>query len=351
MMDDSSNAISNIKDFLGKESVNLSFEFEKANPLGFRKKVKLAVRGTFQNPKIGIFKQGTHDVIDLEHCFVHDPAINACIQQIKQAIKTLQIDPYCEKTGKGMIRYVQVLCNETDKLQTVLVLNGFLDKKKELIGCLTTNKNLVSLYFNYQTKNTNTIFGERFEHVFGEPFLKWSILEKDFFFHPGSFCQSNLLFFSKILKEIKQDLKKYDKGLDLYAGCGLFGLSFCEYFSQIGFCETNPYSKLSFDASSKTNSFEYKTEDALDFLNKHLDADCVFIDPPRKGLAKPIKPLLGQLKKGAKLIYVSCGYESLIRDLKELLSLGFIIEKIKGFDCFVGSKEIETLVILNKVDF
>jgi 23S rRNA (uracil1939-C5)-methyltransferase len=349
MMEDSFDAISSIKNFLLKEKIDLSFDFEKANPIGFRKKVKLAIRGTFENPQVGIFQKGTHDVIDLENCCVHDPFINAFISQVKKAIKTLQIAPYCEKSFKGKIRYIQVLINENNNLQAVLVLNERIDKKNELIEFLCQDKNLVSLYFNYQTKNTNTIFGEEFELVFGEKFLKFSVLEKVFYLHPGSFCQSNLLFFSKILTEIKRHLKNYDKGLDLYAGCGLFGLSFAEHFLHLGFCETNPYSKLSFDACLKKSDYEYITEDALDYLKKHLDADCVFIDPPRKGLAKPIKPLLAQLKKGAKLVYVSCGYESLIRDLKELIDHGFKIEKIKGFDCFVGSKEIETLVILEKV--
>jgi hypothetical protein len=84
-------------------------------------------------------------------------------------------------------------------------------------------------------------------------------------------------------------------------------------------------------------------------LQKHLDADCVIVDPPRKGLHPDIKNVLQELKQGANLVYISCGYESFIRDTKQLLECGYILDFIKGYEFFPGSKEIEILSVFKKI--
>jgi hypothetical protein len=345
-------ALDSVKKFLRSIGFLDNFEFHTVNKNGFRLKAKLAVRGTYQNPSIGIFKTGTHEVIDMQSCPLHHPLINQFLHVLKEGLKTLKIAPYDEKKHQGILRYIQVLVNDQGALQVVLVLNKELECVDELIDVLKAKTPLVSLWVNYQTNVTNTIFGKDWKHLFFDKYLCYKICDANIFFHPGSFCQANLLAFEALLKDTHKQLQRGEKILDLYSGVGLFGIILRDKFKKVIFAENNPYSLESFKHICVANDLDMKNfyvQDAKEVLQKHLDADCVIVDPPRKGLHPDIKNVLQELKQGANLVYISCGYESFIRDTKQLLECGYILDFIKGYEFFPGSKEIEILSVFKKI--
>lgn len=340
-----------LKFFLESVGYKKNFELQAVNPKGFRLKAKLAVRGTCCDPCIGLFKEGTHDIIDKQGCYLHHPVINRCIEHVKTLVKELRIAPYDEKAHRGILRYLQCLVNDLDQLQVVLVASEIDESIKQLAKRLSFDLKAVSIWINVQNQVTNTIFSEHFELVCNEKWLSYHLFEKRIVFHPGSFCQANLTAFSVLLKDVENYLTKTSKALDLYAGVGLFGLVFEKYFDHIVFAETNHFSYEAYLENQKAFSFSkgtYFVDDAKKVLKQHLDADVVFVDPPRKGLEKSIKPDLACLQKGAKLFYISCGAKSLMRDLKELFELGFSLEFAKSYQFFPGSAELETLCVFVK---
>jgi 23S rRNA (uracil1939-C5)-methyltransferase len=317
----------------------------------FRCKAKLAVRGSIQEPLIGIFSPGSHNVIDMQDCLSHHPEITRSISVIKKCIQAFHLPPYDEISHQGILRYVQIIVNDSGAKQIVLVLNDHFKLENEVVNWISEHLNPVSLYFNFQKDKSNTIFGKVWEHKLGDVFLSHDVKNKKLFLHPGSFCQANLKFFENILNDIESQLEPVKRGIDLYCGAGLFGVVLEEKFEKIDFVETNPFSKLSFDHTCKNIGFSKGTfhqEDSKEFLKKHLDAKCVILDPPRKGLHQEIKPLLGKLALDSQLVYVSCGYKSLIRDVDELIKLGFSIQFLKAYECFPGTDELEILCILKK---
>jgi 23S rRNA (uracil1939-C5)-methyltransferase len=71
------------------------------------------------------------------------------------------------------------------------------------------------------------------------------------------------------------------------------------------------------------------------------------VNPPRKGLSPGARTLLASL--GAPtVIYVSCGPESLARDLAALGAAGWIPDAIEPFDLMPGTAQIETVVRLRR---
>lgn len=349
--DESFLAFQKLKKFIYDQGCSINTSFETINPAGFRLKAKLAVRKEGDKVVIGLFKEGTHDVIDKQGCMLHHPLINETLGVLKDLIKQLKIEPYDEKTHKGIIRYVQLLVNQAGAVQVVLVVNGISDETKKLAFSLNEKIPNISIWLNIQNKITNTIFSEHFEHLYGVNLFSYELMNKEIFFHPGAFCQANVIEFSKIIQLIDENLKKSTKALDLYSGVGLFGLCLEKHFEEIIFAETNPFSYEAFKVTAQALNFQkgqFIVQDAKEVLKNHLDADVVFIDPPRKGLEKAIKPLLGSLKAGTLVFYISCGNESLMRDLNELFPLGFNLKLAKSYQFFPGSKEIETLCILQK---
>ncbi|GMP29646.1 hypothetical protein CsSME_00004655 [Camellia sinensis var. sinensis] len=94
-------------DFFNKHGVS-DFTFDTCRLWGWRCRAKLAVRGSYTDPLIGLYQEGTHNVVDIPDCKAHHPNINAAVELLKQGIAELKVEPYDEDQGTGELRYVQM---------------------------------------------------------------------------------------------------------------------------------------------------------------------------------------------------------------------------------------------------
>ena len=83
----------------------------------------------------------------------------------------------------------------------------------------------------------------------------------------------------------------------------------------------------------------------VDFENQNKVFDYVIIDPPRQGCDK--EGLKAILKLTKNIVYVSCNPMTLKRDMEILISHGYKVKSIQGFDMFPYTHHIETLCILS----
>lgn len=108
--------------FFLKLGVPLELVSEKIT--AWRSKAKLAVRGTKQDPSIGLFAKGTHEVIPMNSCPLHYPIMNEALALIYEEMTRFGIDPY-EENGSGRLRYLQLFLEErTNRVQLSLVFNA-----------------------------------------------------------------------------------------------------------------------------------------------------------------------------------------------------------------------------------
>ena len=84
----------------------------------------------------------------------------------------------------------------------------------------------------------------------------------------------------------------------------------------------------------------------LDGINlDEFNVETIFFDPPREGLDKKT---LEELKDIKNIIYISCGFESFVRDLKELKETHQIV-RTAMFDQFPYTDHIESGAILERI--
>lgn len=162
---------------------------------GWRCRAKLAVRGTAQNPLVGLFEEGSHHVIDIPFCQVHHPVINRAAEAIRHWIKEQQIRPYDENQNTGLLRYIQLAVERsTKRIQLVLVLNTRNLQEPDLKALETLWQQHPdlwhSLWINFNTRRDNVIFSPDWRRLFGEEWL-WEMLSgREVCFHPAEFCPS-----------------------------------------------------------------------------------------------------------------------------------------------------------------
>jgi tRNA/tmRNA/rRNA uracil-C5-methylase (TrmA/RlmC/RlmD family) len=90
-----------------------------------------------------------------------------------------------------------------------------------------------------------------------------------------------------------------------------------------------------------------KTERLLFYTLRQckLDETCLVLDPPRSGCGKPVLKTLRE-QKPRKIIYVSCAPPMLARDIKELLKVGYRLERVTPFDMFPQTAHCEAVAEL-----
>lgn len=84
------------------------------------------------------------------------------------------------------------------------------------------------------------------------------------------------------------------------------------------------------------------------------EAQVLIVDPPRRGLDKDVIDLLTNQHETTKanelkrIIYISCGFDALERDSRELLANGWEIKSADGYVMFPGSNHIETVAVFDR---
>jgi len=249
---DSPPVLNEAKQYFKQRAADLHLHTGSAT--GWRLRAKLAIRGTSTEPHIGLFKEGTHDVVDIPFCRVHHPSINKAVEFLRGLIKTEKIEPYNETTHAGELRYVQIVVERSSgKVQLSFVWNakdGQDPQMKKWIPIIekfweTHRQNGFwhSLWINFNIRRDNVIFGEDWKLIKGEPLLWEKFGKVEVCFHPASFAQANLDLFEKMLTSIRRMIPDKDTIVEYYSGVGVIGLSLAEKSHKIECCEVVPKPK------------------------------------------------------------------------------------------------------------
>ena len=75
--------------------------------------------------------------------------------------------------------------------------------------------------------------------------------------------------------------------------------------------------------------------------------DCIIMDPPRSGSTPKFIDAVSRLSP-SKVVYISCGPESLLRDLKLFEKKGYEVKKIQPVDMFPFTHHCESVCLLRR---
>ncbi len=336
------------------EKNNCSISLISQELSAWRLRAKLAVRQERRELKIGLFQRNTHHIVDIPDCRAHHPLINSALVQIKQEMNLLGVLGYEEKKRKGDVRYLQLTVERSSqKVQLVLVANASsLENKMELLAHKLFEKNSLwhSIWVNLQPLATNTIFGEKWHHLLGPVFLYEEVGKETIAFHPAAFFQAHFSLFEKIVESIQKNMKKTHAIVEFYAGVGVIGKCVKNKATHLFLVEENPFAKTSFLAALKKEEehlFTYCSCDVDQQVFLCSQAEAIIVDPPRQGISPSLMKAIGQKKEG-QLIYLSCSFSSLKKDIEQLMLQGWCLERAEGYLLFPGANHVEILVFLKK---
>jgi tRNA (uracil-5-)-methyltransferase/23S rRNA (uracil1939-C5)-methyltransferase len=324
----------------------------------FRMRARLAIRGRPGTPKIGMFEAGSHRLVTIPNCVIHDPLINRVSAVVRRALVDADVPPYVEATHRGIARYLQVVVERsTQTAQVVLVGNCDTAAPLAPVFGLVRERlgdELHSLWFNAQTERTNTILGQHFEHWCGPLAVVEQFGGAAVHYPPGAFGQNNLEIAQRIVEHVRERVPRGSAVAEFYAGVGAIGLSLLDRVSRIRMNEVAPSSLqgLEMGLAALPDAERAKVEVIAGPAGAHADAvrdaDVVLADPPRKGLDPE---LVAQLNEAPPqhFIYVSCGLDSLLADTQRLTANGRLrLRELSAFNLMPYTEHVETVACFER---
>lgn len=309
--------LNKLKNIFNKNRIDITPKIiSNPNPYNYRNKISLKVVDT----KVGFYLNNTHNIIEINECLIANPAINECINYIKN---------FNIINGNVIIR-----CNQNEEILIIIESQDnltidieLLKKKIKLVGIIINNKTFYGKNYLFERIN-NTLFKISYD----------------------SFFQVNPYIASELFQLISDNIKQYDKVLDLYCGVGTLSLNAASKALSVTGIEIVPNAILNalFNASlNDLSNVHFVLNDVSDAIAKiKLDFNKVIVDPPRAGLTKETIDILLKINP-TSIIYVSCDPQTLVRDYK-LLSDTYEIEKSYILDMFSYTYHVETVLILKK---
>ena len=320
--------------------------------LGHRHRARLMVRGRAASPKVGLFQAGSHRIVDVPHCGVHHPRINEVAAALRRAIRASGTQPYAERPHAGELRAVQVAVERASgRAQVVLVARSDDPHSLDpLAGALERELGpaLQGLFWNGNPARTNAILGRRWRRIAGEPMLCERIAGAAVFFPPGAFGQSNLPLFERIALRVADWVPEGARVVEFHAGCGALGLALAARAGALAMNEREPASLegLARGIAALPPALRERIEvlpgPAAEHAGRVAGAECVVVDPPRRGLDPELLAALVAAPP-PRLLYVSCALAPFAREARELARAGLFPVEVEAWALFPFTDHVETV--------
>lgn len=307
----------------------------------------------------GFYAYKSHRIIPCADCKLQPAEFEKGLEAFAKWIESENITSYNEQTGKGLLRHIYFRKGfATGEVMACAVINGNSIPNGELLVSLLREKvdGLTSVAVNINKEKTNVILGKETNIIWGEKYIRDSLLGKDFLISPNSFYQVNHNQCEKLYAKAKAfaGLTGTETVLDLYCGVGTIGLTMAENVKQLVGIEIIPQAIENAKENAKINHItnaQFICADApkgAEILKKQgVNPDIIILDPPRKGCEKSLFDTIEQLSP-KKIVYVSCDSATLARDLAILKEKGYEAKKVSAVDMFPRTPHVEAVALIVK---
>jgi 23S rRNA (uracil1939-C5)-methyltransferase len=198
--------------------------------------------------------------------------------------------------------------------------------------------------------------GVRVVRLLGRPWLEESLGGNVFRLPAATFFQVNPEAASALVEIVRKlaAVGPESTALDLYAGVGVFGLTFAEAGAKVTACEADPRAVACGIRAARKNlrtGFRLVCSDVRAFLASSAVRESfpttIVANPPRTGFGPRVAEGIAELGP-ERIVIVSCDPATLARDLKRLAARGYTPTRVVAVDLFPQTPHIEAVTLLER---
>ncbi len=329
------------------------------NPYHYRNKVHAVFDHDKKgNPVSGVYEVNSHRVVPVENCMIEDQKADEIIGTIRGMLKSFKIRTYDEDTGYGLLRHVLIRRGfATGEVMVVLVTASpiFPSKNNFVKALREKHPEITTIIQNVNGRDTSMVLGDKEHVLYGKGYIEDILCSCRFHISSKSFYQVNPvqteILYNKAIEAA--GLTGKERVVDAYCGIGTIGIVASKYAKEVIGVEQNRDAVRDAVENAKINGIKnvkFFCNDAGKFMvnmaedGEHVDV--VFMDPPRSGSTEEFIDSVVKVK-AERVIYVSCGPETLARDLEYFRKKGYEAKMGWGVDLFPATEHVETCVLLS----
>ncbi|MEX1324256.1 MAG: 23S rRNA (uracil(1939)-C(5))-methyltransferase RlmD [Synechococcaceae cyanobacterium] len=326
--------------------------------LGYRNRAVLPLErrpdGTL---KAGYYRPGSHRIVNLNHCPVLDPRLDALIAPLKTDLEASgwPVDRHLQAGGGLRHLGLRLGYHSAEVLITLVSSHRDLPGLEELAGrWLQRWPQLVGVCLNLQDQATNTLLGPTTVVLAGRNRLRERFAGLELQVGADTFFQVNTVQAEAVVPLLQAALGDQPPAtlIDAYCGIGTYGLPLAAAgWTVLGIERGRAAVELA-RANASLNGLAERCrfqEGPVAALLEEVIHDCqaLFVDPPRKGLEPAVLAAILQAPPPA-LLYLSCDPATLARDLGRLVAPQgpYRLESVQPIDFFPQTSHVECLAVL-----
>lgn len=321
---------------------------------GYRTRALMMARKHRGPLRLGFFRPGSHDLVSPDACDTQHPLVNDVLEKARQILDRPEISVWKDADHPGLLRAVLYRVDPQigEGLLTMVVNRRV--RFEDISEALMQIEGVSGVFANINPAAGGAALGPETVHLAGAEIQRIQFGELTLEVGPTSFLQTRHDLAQTLIEVVGSLLpSKIHHLADLYAGVGVFGLAHRARCEQVTLVERDGAAANDARVNlANLNAFHVKVleTDAASFAASMGDRaiDAVIVDPPRSGCAAAVLDGLATLVPGSRVVYVSCGPNSLARDIKVLVSQGYCATDVVLIDMFPHTPHAEVVVGLTK---
>nr|WP_314466189.1 23S rRNA (uracil(1939)-C(5))-methyltransferase RlmD [uncultured Clostridium sp.] len=307
------------------------------------------------NPISGVYEANSHIVVPVESCLIEDQKSDEIIGTIRGMLKSFKIRTYDEDTGYGLLRHVLIRRGfVTGEIMVVLVTASpiFPSKNNFVKALRDRHPEITTVVQNVNNRGTSMVLGDKEHVLYGKGYIEDVLCGCRFRISSKSFYQVNPVQTEVLYKKAIEaaGLTGKERIIDAYCGIGTIGMVASSHVKEVIGVELNKDAVHDAIENAKINNVKnasFYCNDAGRFMVNMAESgehvDVVFMDPPRSGSTEEFIDSVSKMRPD-KVVYVSCGPETLVRDLEYFRKKGYEAKKAWGVDMFPWTTHCEVCV-------
>ena len=328
--------------------------------LGYRNRALIPIRRDGRKVRLGYYKRGSHRIVNLNHCPVLDPRLDALIEPIKRDLEATSWPMDSDLQGEPGLRHLGLrigvrtgeilitLISATESLQAVDVLSAAWMRRWPQLKGVT---------INLQPKRSNAVFGDRTICLQGQDAIEERFCGLSLELGTTTFFQVNTPRAERVVEQIRDWITRSEPSqrlIDAYCGIGTIALPLAAAGHRVTGLEISSASVRHAERNAARNRLKH-TRFLSGDVTRHLrellpNHDALVVDPPRKGLDPAVLAMVLDYPP-RRLVYLSCDPATLARDLRQLAgdSGPYRIEQVQPMDFFPQTSHLECLVLMSRI--
>ena len=328
--------------------------------LGYRNRALIPIRRDGRKVRLGYYKRGSHRIVNLNHCPVLDPRLDALIEPIKRDLEATSWSMDSDLQGEPGLRHLGLrigvrtgeilitLISATESLQAVDVLSAAWMRRWPQLKGVT---------INLQPKRSNAVFGDRTICLQGQDAIEERFCGLSLELGTTTFFQVNTPRAERVVEQIRDWITRSEPSqrlIDAYCGIGTIALPLAAAGHRVTGLEISSASVRHAERNAARNRLKhtrFMSGDVARHLRELLpNHDALVVDPPRKGLDPAVLAMVLDYPP-RRLVYLSCDPATLARDLRQLAgdSGPYRIEQVQPMDFFPQTSHLECLVLMSRI--